>query len=364
MKLFRCTNCGNPLYFENTQCNRCGAALGYSPRSRSLLALEPIGGVLWKDLASNNHYRLCGNYSQHQVCNWLVAAEDSNPFCLSCRLNRTIPDLSIGHNKNLWQILETDKRRLVYSLLRLGLPVYPKQGNGNLGLAFDFLADQAPVFNERERVMTGHQNGLITLNIAEADPASREATRGDMAEPYRTVLGHFRHESGHYYWDRLIRDSNWLDPFRRLFGNELRDYNQALQQHYSQPPVAGWQQNYVSHYAASHPWEDWAESWAHYLHMVDTLETAHQFNLSLKLDKEGSQPAAASVSFDPYYQTEFDPLIEHWMPLTLALNSLNRSMGHDDAYPFVLAPMVIEKLRFIHQVINSTRQGIPAPDFH
>jgi hypothetical protein len=180
----------------------------------------------------------------------------------------------------------------------------------------------------------------------------RERMRNQMAEPYRTVLGHFRHESGHYYWDLLVRSSPWLGKFRDLFGDETRDYRQALDQHYQYGPPSDWQSRYISAYAGSHAWEDWAETWAHYLHMVDALETAWQFGLRLHAQQSPTTSNEPGPAFDPYLAGDFDALIRHWLPLTLALNSLNRSMGHDDAYPFVLAPAVVEKLRLVHQIAH------------
>jgi hypothetical protein len=206
--------------------------------------------------------------------------------------------------------------------------------------------------------MTGHNQGLITINIAEADPAERERMRGKMDESYRTILGHFRHESGHYYWDRLIRDSAWLQPFRDRFGDDRADYGKSLKTHYQNGPPADWKQRYVSAYASTHPWEDWAESWAHYLHIVDTLETAYQYGLviSPRAGNDGSR--SAQHDFNAYKEEDFDVLIDHWLPLTFALNSLNRSMGHEHAYPFVLAPAAIEKLRFVHQVVAGAQGAV------
>lgn len=359
MRLFHCSHCQAPVFFENSFCNQCQSALGYDPARCQMVALR-ADGQFWQDLSSGFSYRRCANGDQHEVCNWLVPAQSDQTFCASCCLNRMVPDLSNPHHRELWHRLEIQKRRLVYSLHRFPLPCQPKQDDQDLdGLAFDFLADGNPVFNERERVITGHQNGLITLNIAEADPVVRESTRHNMAEPYRTVLGHFRHESGHYYWDLLVRNSHWLPEVRALFGDDTRDYQQALTNHYNSPPEPRWQQQFISHYAASHPWEDWAETWAHYLHMVDTLETAGQFNLMLTpREAERQSNDRQFAAFDPYHQDDLEPLLEHWVPLTLAMNSLNRSMGHADAYPFVLAPAVVEKLRLIHRIIRQSASAL------
>ena len=358
MRLFTCQSCGQHVYFENVRCTRCGHTLGFLPDRMEVSALENTAHGLWRALAApeEDSYRACANSEQYEVCNWMIPAGDPEPLCGSCRLNRTIPDLNVAGNRILWQRLETQKRRLVYSLLRLELPVHPKHQDPS-GLAFDFLADPDPDFNEKGRVLTGHADGLITLNIAEADPATRERMREDMAEPYRTVLGHFRHESGHYYWDRLVRDSEWLDEFRTLFGDETLDYGQALQRHHAEGPPPAWPEHFVSAYASSHPWEDWAETWAHYLHIIDTLETARSFGVGVRPEEGDPQSMARDARFDPYGQKDFAPILEHWLPLAFALNSLNRSMGHEDAYPFVLAPPAVEKLQFVHRVVHQQ----PAP---
>ncbi|HRP95008.1 MAG TPA: putative zinc-binding peptidase [Rhodocyclaceae bacterium] len=353
MRLFYCSGCGQRLYFENVVCTRCGAALGFLPGTLRLAALEAAEDGAWRAQDDGRRYRKCANYADHAVCNWMVAADGDEAFCAACRLNRTIPDLGVEGNRELWQTLETEKRRLVYSLLRLDLPVVPRSRDA-AGLEFDFLADAPSAFSERGRVLTGHSEGLITLNIAEADPVERERMRDRMDEPYRTILGHFRHESGHYYWDRLIRDSRWLAECRALFGDDRADYPAALEQHYREGPPADWRERFVSAYASTHPWEDWAETWAHYLHIVDTLETAYQYGLRIR-PRAGDDTTDVNHDFDPYHESDFAPLIEHWLPLTFALNSLNRSMGHEHAYPFVLAPAAIDKLAFVHRVVSEAR---------
>ena len=213
MKLFHCGRCANLLYFENSRCTSCGSGLGFAPDVMDLLAIEPNDDGTWAAVARGDLYRLCGNYQNQGACNWLIPSPDAHTFCVACRLNRTIPDLSILKNNDLWRRLEKEKRRLVYSVLRLELPCEPRNED-QYGLAFDFLADQPAMFDERAKVKTGHANGVITMNIAEADPVERERMRSQMAEPYRTVLGHFRHESGHYYWDILVRSGPWLGPVR------------------------------------------------------------------------------------------------------------------------------------------------------
>jgi hypothetical protein len=348
MKLFECQHCGQLLYFENTRCERCGHVLGYLPDRATLSALVPHDGQRWRALAAPERLRrLCAN-AAHDACNWLVPADESATFCPACRLNRTIPDLGPPDHLLRWQHLESAKRRLVYALLRLGLPVVSKLDDARAGLAFDFLA-AAP----QTPVVTGHDHGLITINIAEADDAERERIRQAMGEPYRTLLGHFRHEVGHYYWDRLVRDGPWLASFRDLFGDERQDYGDCLARHHAEGPPSDWQERFVSSYASAHPWEDFAETWAHYLHIVDTLDTAAAFGLRVR-PTAGRDPALATeIDFDPYRQGDFDTLLAAWLPLTYAVNSLNQSMGQPDLYPFVLPPPVIDKLRFVHDLLRA-----------
>ena len=355
MKLFECQNCGQLLYFENTRCERCGRVLGYLPEDAVLSALTEEDADRWHPLATPERaYRFCANAS-NGACNWLVPADGPDAFCLACRHNRTIPDLGPPEHLLRWQRLETAKHRLIYGLLRLGLPLVSKWENPESGLAFDFLADDGAAFQETPQVLTGHARGLITINIAEADDTERERARKDMAEPYRTLLGHFRHEVGHYYWERLVRDGLWLESFRELFGDERRDYGACLEAHHAEGPPPGWQERFVSGYASAHPWEDFAETWAHYLHIVDTLETAAAFGLRIA-PKAGRDPALAmALDFDPYRQNDFDALLEAWLPLTYAVNSLNHSMGQPDLYPFVLAPTVMGKLRFVHGLIRPSK---------
>ncbi len=289
-------------------------------------------------------YRKCDNYRTNAVCNWMVPADDPDPFCQACRLNDVIPDLSQPENHAHWASAESAKRRLVHTLNRLRLPVVPKSVDPKRGLAFDIMTD-----NGDARVLTGHDDGLITLNLNEADPVLREKARVAMRERYRTLLGHFRHEVGHYYWDVLVRDSAYLPRFRELFGDEQADYAQALERHYAREPSDAWKGSFVSAYATSHPWEDWAETWAHYFHMVDTLETANAYEVRGKALHGSNGPAS-----------EFEPLMAQWLALTEILNALSRSMGHEDLYPFELGAGVQTKLAFVHEVISA--QAVDKPD--
>jgi hypothetical protein len=355
MKLFRCQNCGQLLYFENTRCERCSDRLGYLSWGATLSALEPKGDH-WKTLAKPNVLvRFCEN-AGHEVCNWLIHPDDASSLCEACRFNRTIPDLTVEQNLARWRRLEAAKHWLFYSLLRLRLPLKSQIDDPEKGLAFNFLADG--VGPTGPKVLTGHDNGLITIALEEADDAERERRRTQMGEPYRSLLGHFRHEIGHYFWDVLVRDGGRMDECRAVFGDDSQDYNAALQTYYRNGAPADWQEHFVSAYATSHPWEDWAETWAHYLHIVDTLEMASAFGIRVQPRVMGDETLAAEIDQDPYQTVSMQEIIDAWLPLTFAVNSLNRAMGNHDLYPFVLSPAVIEKLTFVHEVARLKRTDV------
>ena len=284
------------------------------------------------------------------ACNWLVPADGPDRYCFACRFNRTVPDLSIDVNVQRWRKLELAKHRLFYTMLRLHLPLETRMEDPEHGLAFDFLAD--PPSQSGPKVMTGHDNGLITISLKEADDAERERLRTQMGEPYRTLLGHFRHEVGHHFWDLLVRDTGMIEGFRSLFGDERQDYNQALQAHYANGAPADWQLNFISSYATAHPWEDFAETWAHYLHMIDTLEMARAFGIRVDPVITDDPDLTTELDFDPHRASDINRLVDAWLPLSFAVNSLNRAMGQPDLYPFVLSPTVIGKLGFILALVR------------
>jgi hypothetical protein len=351
MKIFSCSKCGQVVFFENVRCTRCASALAYLPDRRTMSAMEAgdRGLVATAPKAEGALYRLCQNSIEHGVCNWAVPASDDNAFCLGCRLNDVIPNLSRPEALIAWGRIEHAKKRMLYTLYELGLPVdssHVKKG----GLVFSFKENES----KASPVLTGHDEGHITLNIAEADNPGRERLREQLGENYRTLLGHFRHEIGHYYWDVLIRDGADRGPFQDLFGDPDMSYEAELARHYKSGPPPNWQESYVSTYATMHPWEDWAETWAHYLHMVDTLGTSRSYGMALRPEAAGLSrpPAAMRVSARDVDFDDFEDLIHAWFPLTFALNSLNRGMGLPDIYPFVLSERAIQKLRFVHDVIE------------
>lgn len=368
---YRC-QCGQPVFFRNSTCLACDTPLGYDCERGLLLPLMPgpqegtwqewqAAGAPVDDaqttVAEGNEplYKRCLNLSTPASCNWLVPVEDPADMCRACRLNRTIPDLTDPaqpDNGYLWGRVEMAKRRLVSSLILLGLPVASRMSEDTeRGLMFDFL--RSPV--NGPHIMTGHNTGLITLNVDEADDAKREAVRKAMREPYRTLLGHFRHEVGHYYWDRLVQGTSWMDGFHQLFGDETLDYAASLQRNYDEGPPADWPLHYVSAYASTHPWEDWAECWAHYLHMRDSIDTALSFGLSVDQFDLEFTPFTMDALYQPDHPEagQFLTFINHWTRLTTMLNEMSRSMGQPDFYPFILPTEAVAKLHFIHLVVSS-----------
>ncbi len=343
--------CGRPVFFRNSVCLACGAQLGYEPLLATMCALDPVGDGTWElsGWLPLKTYRRCANLETAAACNWLVDAGEDFQLCQCCRLNRTIPDLTVAENADGWNKIEVAKRRLVSSLLALGLPVRSRVSEDTWqGLAFDFLRS----LPGGPRVMTGHEDGIITLNIEEADDSIREWNRKSLNEPYRTLLGHLRHEVGHYYWDRLVDRTNLYQGFRDLFGDETQDYASALQRHYSEGPPPDWRDRYVSAYASAHPWEDWAETWAHYLHISDTWDTALSFGMDVNaaLDFDGFTRAALSDPHQPG-SGRFLEFLNSWTQLTAVLNELSRAMGLADFYPFVLSQSAVAKLHFVHMTI-------------
>lgn len=349
MRTFTCPACATRVYFENDTCLSCGHRLGFDADTLTMVALEPAapGADVFRKVGVGStkdsvvQVRYCEN-ADHAACNWLVAESDPAPLCKACAGNRTIPNLSEPGRIEAWREVEQAKKRLAYSLLRFGLPLDggPDQAPP---LAFDFVAQG----------VTGHHNGVITLDVLEADAVERERRRQLFDEPYRSLLGHLRHESGHYYWMLLVERGGVIDEFRGLFGDERQDYQAALAAHYAAGAPPSWAESYVSAYASAHPWEDWAETWAHYLHMVDAVETA---------EASGMEPRAAGLLFgaawpfkkyDVYRQESFDSLMERWVPLTVALNSLSRSLGHRDFYPFVISAAARAKLAFVHGLVRA-----------
>ncbi len=359
-RAFRC-KCGRPVFFRNSHCLACDTPLGYLPESLKVQPLEPAEGA-WQVHGDSEgpRYKRCANHVR-AACNWMLAADDAAPLCIACRLNRTIPDLSVEENRADWRHIERAKRRLVSQLLALGVPVRTRvEGAGEedteRGLAFDFLR-AAP----GEKVFTGHVDGVVTINIEEADHVRREQIRKAMHEPYRTMLGHLRHEVGHYYWDRLVEDSPWHAPFRELFGDERADYAAALKRNYEEGPQQDWLQHFVSAYASSHPWEDWAETWAHYLHMVDAMDTALSFGLHAEDVEVDTEPFAMEVLERP--DPDFLYFLNSWIELSALFNEMARSMGQRFFYPFVLSAVVVRKLHFVHRVVVGSAAGekIPPP---
>lgn len=359
MRKFHCTKCGNRVHFDNSICLGCGSHLGFDPLDLDLQAIEPTRDGIFRKVSRGMgpvEMRYCGN-AQHGVCNWLIPAEANTAMCRACSLNRLIPDLSWWSNIEAWRDLEKAKRRLVYSLLRFRLPT--DGGRSGIGpLTFDFVAGG----------QMGHLNGVITIDISEANAVERERQRTHFDEVYRSLLGHLRHESGHYYWMLLVEAAGHIEEFRTIFGDERADYGQSLADYHSNGPRSDWATSFVSRYASAHPWEDWAETWAHYLHMVAVVDTAEALDMVPRdMEPRNMQPRLIEPRSawtrltaiwtrdrrDVHLDEPFERLMQRWLPLSVALNSLNRSMGHQDFYPFVIPQPAVSKLAFVHRMIRN-----------
>lgn len=280
MRAFPCAVCGLLLTFESHTCVRCGSAQGFRWPDRRLLA--PVQSR-------------CANV-ELAACNWLPARDGQ--LCFSCALTRTRPADSDVGALAAFARAEGAKRWLLVELGELGLPL-------PAGLRFDLLS------SEHAPVMTGHADGLITLDLAEADDARREARRAELGEPYRTVLGHLRHEVGHACFELLAPEGPARDRVRAVLGDERDDYGAALERHYAHGPPADWEQRHVSAYATMHPSEDWAETFAHVLHITDTLQTAAAYGIAVDGARRLGEHAAATA--------DFDAVLAAWLPLSEGL---------------------------------------------
>lgn len=337
MRDFRCPNCGQRLAFENSACLNCGSALGFSLEQMALLVIAKDDEGDHAGAVAAGEYQLCTNLHVAE-CNWLVPASGPGRLCVSCALTTERPNDADTAGLAEFAEAEAAKRRLIAELHELKLPIVGRDQDPVYGLAFRLLS------SAHEEVLTGHENGVITLDLAEGDDVHREQLRVEMDEPYRTLLGHFRHEIGHYYFYRLMSPSpEYVARFNELFGDPDADYQAALDRHYSQGAPEGWPDTFVSSYATMHPAEDWAETFAHYLHIRDTLDTCAW---------SGFAPASATFDRTTLGPSAFQTIIDLWLPLSWSLNMVNRSMGHDDLYPFVLPPAVLDKMAFIHTVID------------
>ncbi len=341
MKRYYC-QCGGELFFDNTFCSTCNSELGFDADLCAIVAIDQKEGVWHQKADPSVTYKQCEHRTDQLNCNWLIPAHSEQVQCQSCVLTRTVPILNNPQNWNRWRILEVAKRRLIYGLLRLELPFFAQHNEIATDLVFDFLEDKNSNPNiDIEQVYTGHANGVITVNAAEADSSYREATREAMNEPYRTLLGHFRHEVGHYYFEQLVKNTSVYTDFVQLFGDDTIEYRSTMDAYYASGPQEDWQTTYISAYASAHPLEDWAETWAHYLLIIETLETALAYKLIPKLDKD----------------EQFDVMMSEWMQLVVVLNALNRSTGGSDAYPFIIGDTVKQKLQFIHKMVRARRQS-------
>lgn len=318
MRSFACRVCQSPLFFENSVCVSCGTALGFSRAEHDIVPVDEAGqyvdsaGLVW---------HVCSNLNV-SGCTWLAPLEGGQ--CSACDLTRTRPSEADPEGTAQFPEAEAAKRHLVVELDVLGFDIS--------GLVFDMLSSSDVA---GEDVVIGHADGVITLDLAETDDARRERIRQELGEPYRTLLGHLRHEVGHYIESQLVNADHpeRLARGRELFGDETVAYQVAIDRHYAQGPPADWADSHISTYATMHPFEDFAETFAHYLHISDTCDTAAAHGL---------------VMVDLAAFGRFRDLVRAvWVPLSVALNQINRSMGKGDVYPFVIPAPVLDKLDFV-----------------
>lgn len=325
MRPYACPRCPQMVFFDDLSCEACGIELAFSPSSETMIALEEAHAC--------DHRAEIG-------CSWAVE-DEASPSCRSCRTTVARPPAEDAGATAAWAEAEAAKRQLFAQAISLGFDVE--------GARFALKS------GAYEPVTTGHADGLVTIDVRESDDVVRTRMRARMGEAYRTMLGHFRHEIGHYVWMVEVDGTDRLESCRARFGDDRQSYADALEAHYAGSPPADWADHFVSEYASAHPWEDFAETFAHYLHIRDTLETAETFGVTVS----GDHPV---LEADPNLDdaANMRAIIERWLPLTYALNALNRSMGARPLYPFVLSEEVIAKLGWIHRLL--TGRAVPKGD--
>jgi hypothetical protein len=382
MKTFKCSCKEHQiLFFESSLCVACDRVVGLDDKFDKVepYDLDVDLGYYFKATQLEIPYTKCDNHANYKTCNGMVnmntfePIEDKNEvLCFACRFNETIPDLSIVEHIPLWKKMEIAKRRALYTLKALSLPLHNIKEDPDGGLSFDFTTDRdvndhfVSQLKNQKTVFTGHDCGHITINLAEADEVARSHTKQAMGEHYRTLLGHFRHELGHYYFDKLIEGSPKKHALcKQYFGDDELDYQEAMKKHYKDGAPENWRSEFISEYATMHPYEDWAETWAHYMHIMDTLETAKNFSITgstIGVDADTEEVGELKLPQDAYFfssQTSITSILDTWMDFSIILNSLNRSMGMNDAYPFVLTKPVRSKLSFIHHAIHNRLNRMP-----
>ena len=328
-------------FLETQECSNCGSSMGYHHPSLSMVAVGPEGTIV-----DGSRWVRCANWSWQ--CNWLVSVDDESSRCVACRLTRRRPasDDTIALEKLADTAVAL--RRLLVQLFELGLPVVPYYERDG-GLAFDLLSSRSG-----EPVVIGHANGVITIDLAESLDAHREALRVRLGEPYRTMLGHLRHEVGHYYQQVLVTSDPLIDECRSLFGDERASYTDAIQRHYVFGAPEDWADSFISEYATMHPWEDFAETFAHYLHITGTLATAASAGVVLDSDRVDGVIAHDVVPAVDYSVLGLERALNDWHWLSMMFNRVNRAMGQRDLYPFTLTEPVVEKLAFVHRLVTAT----------
>ena len=371
MKTFKC-DCQNHqiLFFESKFCISCNQVVGIDDDFNKVepYSFDTNNGYYFKADKPTIYYKKCDNNTNYEICNGMVkvdinnsnSSDNNETLCFACRFNKTVPNLSIDEHIPLWKKMEEAKRRAIFTLKALALPLDNFNQNEQSGLSFDFVTDKnvkdhfLSKLDSKEAVFTGHDSGHITINLAEADEVARSHAKLTMGENYRTLLGHFRHELGYYYFEKLILNSQENHELcKNYFGDDDLDYQEAMSKYYQQGVPQNWSENFISEYATMHPYEDWAETWAHYMHIIDTLETAKNFNITGSLATQEADIGMQRIQNLFSFETPINNILDKWMNFSIILNSLNRSMGMNDAYPFVLTQSVRTKLSFVHHAIHN-----------
>lgn len=350
MILLRCPRCDQVAELDDLMCCQCGAELGFHPPSLTMVTCGPTGTT-----TDDGRWVWCSQRDRLD-CNWLRDLALDTEECFACHVVRRRPE---ADQDSAWEKLaqaSSPKRRLLVQLAVLGLPVETFRDQKG-GLAFDLLSSKS----SGENVTIGHSSGVITIDLAESLDDHREKLRVQLGEPYRTMLGHFRHEVGHYYQWKLVEQTDFIGESRALFGDERASYSDALDRHYAQGAPEDWHESFISEYATMHPWEDFAETFAHYLHITDTLSTVALGGVVLQGERSDGVLERDVVPRVSYAEASTEEMVDDWHWLSLLLNRASRAMGRRDLYPFTLPEPVVRKLDFVHRVVGATGRVTDRP---
>jgi hypothetical protein len=330
--------CNRWLFFGNTACLGCDRSVGRCCACRAMASFSPAStSELFSCDNCHAEVQPCANRNLG-ICNCFANQTDStgNVLCTYCEFTRVVPPHDSPDKFSRWRELESAKRRLLIQLSGLEFPPFASKFVPTCPLVFEFKEDTVLPDGSIEAVFTGHENGVITINAHEADSVRREQSRVAFNEPQRTLIGHMRHEYGHFLDLCCIQGDLLRAKYVELFGDPATvDYAEAKTRYYAQGPTGNWPESYVSAYASMHPWEDFAETVNVYLDLMALAETARD-QLGSNIDTSANGCVATFIS--------------ELLDLAITVSEFNFDMGLNALLPERFNDEVVCKLSYVHSL--------------